>query len=88
MVNRTVSPSGNTCGHRWIPKSPGIFASTLRADYPTESVKDYLAMKLTAEPSAAGVSMLRETYSALITAGEGDADLISIVPFAARLAGV
>ena len=42
---------------------PGIFASTLRADYPSESVKDYLAMKLTAEPSAAGVSMLRETYS-------------------------
>jgi putative ABC transport system permease protein len=43
--------------------SPGIFASTLRADYPQESVNDYLAMKLTAEPSAAGVSMLRETYS-------------------------
>ena len=43
--------------------SPGIFASTLRADYPPESVKDYLAMKLTAEPSAAGVSMLRKTYS-------------------------
>jgi hypothetical protein len=43
--------------------SPGIFAATLRADYPQESVKDYLAMKLTAEPSAAGVSMLRETYS-------------------------
>ena len=43
--------------------SPGIFASTLRADYPPESVKDYLAMKLTAEPSAAGVSMLREMYS-------------------------
>jgi predicted permease len=43
--------------------SPGIFASTIRAGYPAESVKDYLAMKLTAEPSAAGVSMLRETYS-------------------------
>jgi len=43
--------------------SPGIFASTLRADYPVESVKDYFAMKLTAEPSAAGVSMLRDTYS-------------------------
>jgi putative ABC transport system permease protein len=43
--------------------SPGIFASTLRPDYPVESVKDYLAMKLTAAPSAAGVSMLRETYS-------------------------
>ncbi len=43
--------------------SPAIFASTIRADYPPESVKDYLAMKLTAEPSAAGVSILRDTYS-------------------------
>lgn len=43
--------------------SPDIFASTLRPDYPRESIKDYLAMKLTAEPSAAGVSMLRKTYS-------------------------
>jgi len=43
--------------------SPGIFASTLTPDYPVESVKDYLAMKLTAEPSAAGVSMLRDQYS-------------------------
>jgi putative ABC transport system permease protein len=43
--------------------SPAIFAATLRPDYPVESVEDYLAMKLTAAPSAAGVSMLRETYS-------------------------
>src|ERR1700733_3608694 len=43
--------------------SPAIFAATLRPDYPLESVKDYLAMKLTAAPSAAGVSMLRDTYS-------------------------
>jgi predicted permease len=43
--------------------SADIFASTLRPEYPPESVKDYLAMKLTAESSAAGVSMLRETYS-------------------------
>jgi predicted permease len=43
--------------------SPAIFAATLRPDYPVESLKDYLAMKLTAVPSAAGVSMLRETYS-------------------------
>ena len=43
--------------------SPGIFESTLRPEYPVESVRDYLAMKLTAEPSAAGVSMLRDTYS-------------------------
>ena len=43
--------------------SPGIFASTVRADYPAESVKDYLAMQLTAEPSAEGVSLLRNMYS-------------------------
>jgi predicted permease len=43
--------------------SPGIFAATLRPDYPRESVKDYFAMKLTAAPSAAGVSMLRDQYS-------------------------
>ncbi len=43
--------------------SPAIFAATLRPDYPVESVKDYLALKLTAAPSPAGVSMLRETYS-------------------------
>jgi predicted permease len=43
--------------------SPGIFESTLREDYPPQSIKDYLAMKLTAEPSPAGVSMLREEYS-------------------------
>src|ERR1700722_18641752 len=43
--------------------SPAIFAETLRPDYPKESVKDYLAMKLTAAPSAAGVSMLRENYT-------------------------
>jgi putative ABC transport system permease protein len=43
--------------------SRGIFASTVRSDYPPESVKGYLAMKLTAQRSAAGVSMLRETYA-------------------------
>jgi predicted permease len=43
--------------------SPGIFESTLREDYPKESVKDYLAMKLTAEPSGSGVSQLRERYT-------------------------
>ncbi len=43
--------------------SPGIFAATQRPDYPVESVKDYLAMKLTAAPSAGGVSQLRDTYT-------------------------
>ncbi len=44
-------------------RSPGIFTATVRPDYPVASVKDYLAMKLTAAPGAAGVSQLRETYS-------------------------
>ena len=43
--------------------SPGIFAATQRPDYRVESVKDYLAMKLTAAPSAGGVSQLRDTYT-------------------------
>jgi len=43
--------------------SPGIFQTTVRPDYPLASVKDYLAMRLTAKPAAAGVSQLRETYS-------------------------
>ena len=43
--------------------SAGVFASTLRADYPRDSIKDYLALRLTVEPSAAGVSLLRDTYS-------------------------
>jgi 3-hydroxyisobutyrate dehydrogenase-like beta-hydroxyacid dehydrogenase len=33
-------------------------------------------------------AQLRETYSALIAAGEGETDFISTVPFAARLAGL
>src|SRR3984885_4286901 len=59
--------------------SPGIFASTLRADYPPESVKDYLAMKLTAEPSAAGVSMLRDTYSDPLRLLLGIAGLVLLI---------
>lgn len=50
-------------GTRLAAVSPAVFASTLRPDYPSESVKDYLAMKLSAEPSAAGVSLLRQSYS-------------------------
>jgi predicted permease len=59
--------------------SPDIFASTLRADYPPESVKDYLAMKLTAEPSAAGVSMLRDTYSDPLRLLLGIAGLVLLI---------
>jgi putative ABC transport system permease protein len=42
--------------------SPGIFADTLPANYPPESVKDYRASRLTTFPAAAGVSELRNQY--------------------------
>jgi predicted permease len=42
--------------------SPGLFEAALPANYPTASVKDYLASKLVAVPAGAGVSQLRENY--------------------------
>ncbi|HKW19658.1 MAG TPA: ABC transporter permease [Terriglobales bacterium] len=43
--------------------SPGIFAASLRPEYPKESVADYLKFKLVARPASGGISMLRESYS-------------------------
>jgi predicted permease len=43
--------------------SPGIFETTLPADYPPVSVKPYLAMKLNAIAAGGGVSSLRDQYS-------------------------
>ena len=43
--------------------SPGIFESTLPANYPSANVTNYLAFKLTASPAGTGVSTIRETYS-------------------------
>ncbi|MGH9839942.1 MAG: ADOP family duplicated permease [Blastocatellia bacterium] len=42
--------------------SSGIFESTLPANYPPLSVKDYLASRLITVPAGAGVSQLREKY--------------------------
>jgi predicted permease len=42
--------------------SPGLFETTLPANYPPVSVKDYLASKLVAVPAGSGVSQLREDY--------------------------
>jgi len=42
--------------------SPAAFESSLRKDYPTENVRDYLRFKLAAEPAPGGVSWLREKY--------------------------
>ncbi|HXM35520.1 MAG TPA: ABC transporter permease [Pyrinomonadaceae bacterium] len=42
--------------------SPGLFQTTLPANYPPVSVKDYLGFKLEAVPAASGYSLLREDY--------------------------
>ncbi|HJZ79477.1 MAG TPA: FtsX-like permease family protein, partial [Pyrinomonadaceae bacterium] len=42
--------------------SPGLFQSSLPANYPDVSVKDYLNSKLQAQPVAAGYSLLRQEY--------------------------
>jgi predicted permease len=65
--------------------SKGIFEATLPADYPADSVKPYLAMKLLVIPAAHGVSHLREQYShplALLLAIAGLVLLIGCVNLA------
>jgi len=42
--------------------SPSLFETTLSANYPPVSVKDYLSFKLEAAPVGAGYSLLRENY--------------------------
>jgi putative ABC transport system permease protein len=42
--------------------SPAAFEASLRKDYPTENVRDYLHFELVADPAPAGVSWLRDMY--------------------------
>jgi putative ABC transport system permease protein len=42
--------------------SSGVFEASLTSNYPAESVKSYLAFKLSAVPVGTGVSQLREAY--------------------------
>ena len=42
--------------------SPGLFETTLPANYPPVSVKNYLGFKLSAVPAGTGVSKLRSDY--------------------------
>lgn len=49
-----------------VSLSPGIFQTTLPADYPPVSVKDYQRMKLTASSAATGLSGIRDRYSDLL----------------------
>ena len=42
--------------------SPAAFEASLRKDYPTENLRDYLHFRLVADPAAGGVSWLRDKY--------------------------
>jgi predicted permease len=44
--------------------SPTVFDASLPSNYPSASIKDYLSLKLTSVPAAAGISGLRSRYSA------------------------
>jgi predicted permease len=42
--------------------SPAAFGASLRKDYPTENLRDYLHFRLVADPAPGGVSWLRDKY--------------------------
>src|SRR3984957_161718 len=42
--------------------SPAAFEASVRKDYPTESLRDYLRFRLVADPAPGGVSWLRDKY--------------------------
>src|SRR4029077_18139854 len=59
--------------------SAGIFEATLPADFPPDSVKPYLAMKLLAIPAGSGISRLREQYSRPLTLLLGISGLVLLI---------
>jgi putative ABC transport system permease protein len=42
--------------------SPAAFEASLRKDYPSENIRDYLHFRLVADPAPGGVSWLRDKY--------------------------
>ena len=59
--------------------SAAVFAASLPATYPAVSVKDYLALRLMAEPAGTGVSELREQYSEPLWLLLGIAGLVLLI---------
>ncbi|MDQ3173643.1 MAG: ABC transporter permease [Acidobacteriota bacterium] len=59
--------------------SPGLFESSLPANYPTTNVKDYLGFKLEAVPAASGYSTLREDYERPLWLLFGIAGLVLLI---------
>ena len=70
------------------PLKAGDYSSTFSCRQMAKDLDLFLETAHLDAVPAPLAAQLRETYSALIAAGEGDADFISTVPFAARLAGV
>jgi predicted permease len=59
--------------------SPAAFAASLPANYPPVSVKNYLALRLIAEPAGTGVSDLREQYTEPLWLLLGIAGLVLLI---------
>jgi predicted permease len=59
--------------------SPAVFTSSLPANYPPVSVKDYLALRLTAKPAGSGVSNLRQQYTEPLWLLLGIAGLVLLI---------
>jgi putative ABC transport system permease protein len=59
--------------------SPRVLASSLPPEYPTASVKNYLAMTLVARPAGAGISGLRNRYSSPLQMLLGIACLVLLI---------
>src|ERR1044071_59407 len=61
--------------------SPGVFESSLPANYPPDSIKDYREFKLTTYPAGSGLSELRQNYESplwLLLAVAGAVDRKSV----------
>jgi len=59
--------------------SPGLFRTTLPANYPAVSVNHYLGFKLAAFPAGSGISQLRETYSSPLWLLLGIAGMVLLI---------
>jgi predicted permease len=59
--------------------SPAVFDASLPPKYPTESIKSYLGFKLAASPVGAGISKLRNDYSASLYLLLGASGLVLLI---------
>jgi predicted permease len=59
--------------------SPGLFEATLPPNYTPETAKNYLGVKLTAEPAGSGVSDLRSSYQDPLLILLGIAALVLVI---------